>query len=87
MPVFPLKGQDALALETIVFYRDRCRAHGLTEQANQVQLAIDEMLAWQMDNPGWTRLPDHQHSPAGSEAPPAGWHCASCDGHSCDDVG
>jgi hypothetical protein len=65
MPVFVIKGQDALAIQAIAEYRNLCVQFGLSEQAVQVQLAIDEVEAWQAANPGRVKLPDHEHVPVG----------------------
>ena len=64
MPVFPLKGKDALAPGTVDYYRRECNRHGLHEQAAQVELAFREMAAWQRRNPDLVKLPDHDHVPA-----------------------
>lgn len=59
MPVFVLKGKDALALATITFYREECASHGLVHQAHEVELAWREMIAWQQRHPERVKLPDH----------------------------
>jgi len=61
MPVFPLRAKDRLALATIEFYRAECEAHGLTEQAREVDAAIDEWVAWQARNLDQMKMPDHKH--------------------------
>ena len=65
MPVFPILAKDALAPGIIAAYRDLCLAEGATAQAGQVQLALDEVVAWQAANPGQVAMPDHRHVPAG----------------------
>lgn len=64
MPVFPILAKDALAPGIIAAYRDLCLATGATAQAGQVQLALDEVVAWQATNPGQVAMPDHRHIPA-----------------------
>lgn len=59
MPVFVLKGKDALALATITFYREECASHGLVHQAHEVELAWREMSKWQQRHPERVKLPDH----------------------------
>lgn len=66
MPIFVVKGQDVLAVETIEAYRDLCVKYSLTAQADQVDLAIAEMVAWQGENQDRVRLPEHRHVPAGA---------------------
>jgi hypothetical protein len=68
MPVFTIKGQDRLALETIEAYWVLCKRLGLHQQADEVSKALDEMRAWQNRNPGRMKLPDHEHRPAGETA-------------------
>jgi hypothetical protein len=68
MPVFVLKGKDALAPFVIADYRRECERHGLTEQATQVLLALREMNAWQARHPELVKLPDHPHVPTGGAA-------------------
>jgi hypothetical protein len=68
MPVFTIKAKDTLAIETIVAYRDFCLEQDLTEQAAQVELALDEIEAWQRANPDQVKLPDHTHVPVGVSA-------------------
>ncbi len=67
MPVFVLKGKDALAADTVDWYMALCQARGLFAQAAQVQLAREEILAWQDRHPGRVKFPDHEHVPAGGE--------------------
>ena len=66
MPVFVIKAKDPLAVEAVEAYWGLCVGHGLTEQADQVQLAIDEIRAWQAANEDNVKLPDHIHVPATS---------------------
>lgn len=89
MPVFPIKAKDALAVLAVGEYQSLCLEHGLVAQADQVQLAIEEMSYWQNANPDQVHWPDHTHVPAGfgPDPLPPGQHCPSCDGHSCPDVG
>lgn len=63
MPTFTIKGKDALAVEAVEAYRDLCVKHSLTAQADQVDLAIAEIVAWQGANPLAISLPDHTHVP------------------------
>jgi hypothetical protein len=65
MPVFVLKAKDALAVWPIEDYRRECVRHGLIDQAEQVQLAIDEIKAWQAAHWDLVKLPDHKHVPVG----------------------
>ncbi len=67
LPVFTIKAKDALAVEAVAAYRDLCTKYGLFEQANQVQLALEEIRAWQQDHEDDLRLPDHVHVPAGEQ--------------------
>lgn len=69
MPVFVIKAKDALAPEAVAAYRDLCTKYGLHLQAEQVQLALDEMEAWQAAHDDLLRLPDHQHVPATADEP------------------
>jgi DNA-binding HxlR family transcriptional regulator len=63
MPVFVIKAQDALAPQAIEAYRRLCVRYELLEQAEQVQLALDEIEAWQAANEDLLRLPRHRHVP------------------------
>lgn len=45
MPVFTIKAKDRLAIVAVAAYRDLCLDKGLDEQAKQVSLAIEEMIA------------------------------------------
>lgn len=69
MPVFVLKGKDALAPFLVLTYQRECYRYGLEEQARQVQLAYEEMAAWQRRNPDRVKLPDHPHVPAVPSVP------------------
>lgn len=64
MPVFVLKGKDALAPGIVDAYRRECRRHGLFAQAAEVELAFAEMADWQSRHPELVKLPDHAHVPA-----------------------
>lgn len=70
MPVFVIKAKDRLAIDAIIDYRGLCTAHGLDEQAGQVQLAIDEIAVWQDSNRHLVQLPDHQHVPVSAPSEP-----------------
>jgi hypothetical protein len=63
MPVFPIKAKDALASTIVAAYRQECIRHDLHGQAEQVWLALEEILAWQRRNPEFVNLPDHKHVP------------------------
>lgn len=65
MPVFVIKGKDALAVPTLKAYFDECVDHGLMSQAAEVERAIDEVSRWQRSNIDKTKLPDHRHVPVG----------------------
>jgi hypothetical protein len=70
MPVFVLKGKDALAPGTIAYYRRECDRHDLGAQATEVGAAFDEMAAWQQRNWTLVKLPDHPHVPVEANAEP-----------------
>jgi hypothetical protein len=70
MPVFTIKAKDALAVAAITAYRDLCTQHHLDDQAEQVQLALDEIGAWQRTHGDEMKLPDHKHVPAGEQTGP-----------------
>lgn len=65
MPVFIIKAKDALAPEAVAAYRELCSKYQLHAQAAQVQLAIDEIVAWQESHPDDLRLPSYEHVRAG----------------------
>jgi hypothetical protein len=67
MPVFVLKAKDALTSTVVAAYRQECIRHDLHGQADQVWLALEEILAWQRRNPGLVALPDHKHVPVQAE--------------------
>lgn len=67
MPVFPIKAKDALAIEAVQAYRELCVKYGLYGQAQQVQLAINEITDWQGANEDRMKLPDHKHVPVGHD--------------------
>lgn len=64
MPVFPILAKDLLAVDAVAAYQALCLKHGRAEQAAQVQLALDEMDAWQAAHPDLVKWPDHDHVPA-----------------------
>jgi hypothetical protein len=64
MPVFTIKAQDNLALETIARYRGLCEGHELWEQAREVEKASDEIADWRERHPEAMKMPDHKHVPA-----------------------
>lgn len=72
-PVFTFRGKDALALDAIWFYERACRRVGLSDQADEVGIAIAEIEAWQARNPDKVKLPDHEHQPARRNP-----HCSNC---------
>jgi hypothetical protein len=61
IPVFTIKAKDALAIEAIREYQAICRSRGLFEQAEQVELAIREMVEWRRENLTLLKMPDHEH--------------------------
>lgn len=63
MPVFVIKAKDTLAIEAIQAYRTLCLRQGLADMAAQVDLALDEIAAWQAAHPDDVRLPSHRHVP------------------------
>lgn len=69
MPVFVLKGKDRLALDTIHHYKWLCREAGLLDQADEVEKAVDEMVAWRVRNFDRVQFPDHPHVPVAAAAP------------------
>jgi hypothetical protein len=66
MPVFVLKAKDNLALGAIDAYRKACQMIGDYGQAEQVELAMNEILKWRARNPFACKYPDHNHAPAGT---------------------
>lgn len=66
-PRFVIRGKDALAPEVINAYVRACEARELTDQANQVRLALQEILEWQERNPHLVKPPDHAHVPADAQ--------------------
>lgn len=64
MPVFPLLGNDQLAPAAVNAYRTACALNNLTDQVHQVDLALAEMVDWQLRHPDLVKLPDHEHVPA-----------------------
>lgn len=73
MPVFVIKAKDSLAMSAVEAYRILCRHSGMPGQADQVQLALDEIEAWQGRNPELVKAPYHRHIPArpATQTPPA----------------
>jgi hypothetical protein len=67
MPVFVIKGKDQLAPDAVAAYQNACVKHGLSEQAKQASLALDEIARWQTRHPELVKAPDHKHVPASSE--------------------
>jgi hypothetical protein len=67
MPVFAIKAKDNFATTAICAYYAACICHGFTEQANQVEMALREIMDWREANRGKCKFPDHNHAPAGSE--------------------
>jgi hypothetical protein len=63
MPVFAIKAKDMLAVPAIQAYENLCREYGLSEQADEVEKAKQEMLGWQLDNRDTLQWPDHPHVP------------------------
>jgi hypothetical protein len=61
VPVFTLLAKDQLAVDTVAYYQQQCRTHGLTGQAAQVGLALDEFAAWRQRHPDLVKVPDHRH--------------------------
>jgi len=68
MPVFVIKAKDVLAVAAVEAYRILCRHSWNFAQAAQVQLALDEIQAWQDRNPDLVKAPDHRHVPAATTA-------------------
>lgn len=65
MPVFTIKAQDQLAVVAVEHYRHLCEINGLTDQAAEVEKAIDEIEQWQHRHTDRVKRPDHQHMPVG----------------------
>lgn len=65
MPVFAIKARDNLAPMVIARYVAACREAGLHEQADQVEIALREILDWREDHRDLCKWPDHAHIPAG----------------------
>lgn len=74
MPVFTIKAKDLLATEAVQAYRALCTKYDLSEQAVQVQLALDEIRAWQRDHNDQVRIPHHRHVAACAGPDPAEPH-------------
>lgn len=63
MPVFTIQGTDQLAPDAVAAYQNLCVQAGLSDQANQVWLALGEIARWQSRHPDLVKLPDHKHVP------------------------
>jgi hypothetical protein len=63
MPRFTMLAKDDVAPAVISFYIDQCRAVGWYEQADQVELALDELEGWRAAHPELCKMPDHPHVP------------------------
>lgn len=68
MPTFVIKAKDLLAPEAVKAYWELCVKYHLHDQAEQVLLALDEIILWQQDNKDAVKLPDHAHVPAAAPA-------------------
>ena len=66
MPVFAIKAKDNLATTAICAYYAGCITHGLTDQAEQVEAALREIMDWRESHKSECKWPDHKHAPAGS---------------------
>ena len=64
MPVFVIKGKDALAVAAINAYQRLCERRELHWQADEVGKAAREIELWQERHPDLVKLPDHAHVPA-----------------------
>ncbi len=64
MPVFTIKAKDKLAIRAVEAYRRLCLELGLNAQADEVDKALDEIVAWREAHPDQVKLPDHPHVPA-----------------------
>lgn len=60
-PVFILKPKDLLTVPTVYEYQKLCMKFGAAGQAQQVQLAIDELVNWRHVHWDSMKLPDHPH--------------------------
>jgi hypothetical protein len=63
-PIFVLRGQDKFATGGIKGYQIGLEMWNQTKQADEVQKAMDEMIAWQARHADRIKNPDHQHVPA-----------------------
>lgn len=59
-PIFTIRAQDALAVPSLIAYRDICTDHGLLDQADKVQDRIQEFMGWQRENEKHTHLPKYK---------------------------
>ena len=64
MPVFTIQAKDRLAVAALVAYQALCDEWRLPRQAEEVEKAIDEMVAWRQRNPQQVKMPDRTHVPA-----------------------
>jgi hypothetical protein len=74
-PVFLLRGQDALACKTVMFYASLCQSHQAPEIAAKALAHAERMAAWPTQ-----KLPDL--APADQQvrhSAPVGWRCFHCD--------
>jgi hypothetical protein len=62
-PIFVLRGQDKFATGGIKGYQIGLDTWNQTKQADEVQKAMDEMIAWQARHADRIKNPDHQHVP------------------------
>lgn len=57
-PLFLIRGQDKLALETLFAYACLARAHHCTSVAIAVEQYMQDMREWQRQHPDRMKLPD-----------------------------
>jgi len=57
-PYFFIRGQDSLAINTVMNYSIALSARGDTKGAREVSAIADAMEDWQKANPGKVKLPD-----------------------------
>lgn len=63
MPVFTIKAKDVLSIVTVEHYIDECEKLGLTYQAEQCRLALNEIKRWRNENAELVKVPNHEHVP------------------------
>jgi hypothetical protein len=63
MPVFVIKGKDALASHAVSAYALLCNSHGQIMQAREVDRAVLEIQDWQFRNRDHVKMPNHEHVP------------------------